>query len=125
MSKVLRIIGILVVVLALIGAGFMFMQRRQAEAEADEVVVTAPVTRGDIREVVSATGNVVADRQATLTFASSGSIAEVLVEKGQEVEAGEVLARLDTSTAGVADCPLPGQPGHGAGPAGAGAAAGQ
>ncbi len=98
MSKALRIIGVLVVILALAGAGFMFVQRQQAEADADDVVVTAPVSRGDIKEVVSATGNVAADQQTTLTFASSGTIEEVLVEKGQEVKAGDVVASLDTST---------------------------
>ena len=40
----------------------------------------------------------VADQQASLTFASSGEIAEVLVDKGQQVELGEVLARVDTTS---------------------------
>lgn len=98
MSKAVRIVGIVVVILALAGAGLMFMQRQQAEAETGTAPVTAIVTRGDIGELVSATGNVAADRQATLAFASSGAIAGVPVEKGQEVEEGEVLASLDTST---------------------------
>jgi HlyD family secretion protein len=98
MSKAVRIIAILIVILALAGAGFMFRQRQQAEAEADVAPATVPVSRGDIQELVSATGNVAADRQTTLTFASSGTIEEVLVEKGQEVQAGDVLAALDTSS---------------------------
>jgi HlyD family secretion protein len=98
MSKALKIIGILAVVLILAGAGFMFVRRQGASAEADTAPVTTAVTRGSIEELVSATGNVVADRQATLTFASSGTIADVAVEKGQAVEAGQVLAALDTAS---------------------------
>jgi HlyD family secretion protein len=99
MKNVLRIGGILIVALALVAAGFFVLQRPQLQSNAaEEAVPTAVVTRGSIEETVSATGNVVADRQASLTFASSGKIVEVLVKEGQEVQAGQVLARLDTAS---------------------------
>jgi HlyD family secretion protein len=65
---------------------------------ADATPATAVVSRGSIEEVVSATGNVASDRQVSLAFASSGEIAEVFVIAGQQVEAGQVLARLGTTS---------------------------
>ena len=59
-------------------------------------VATAQVTRGDISMTVSVSGNIAAPDKRTLSFAAPGTIAEVLVEKGDEVEAGEVLASLET-----------------------------
>lgn len=46
-----------------------------------------------------ASGYVVARRQATVSAEITGRIAEVLVEEGTEVAAGEVLARLDDTRA--------------------------
>jgi HlyD family secretion protein len=99
MKKVLTIGGLIVVALVLVAAGVLFLRRQQFQsASAEDAAPTAVVARGSIEETVTATGNVVADQQASLTFASSGEIASVLVEKGQQVELGEVLARLDTAS---------------------------
>jgi HlyD family secretion protein len=99
MKKALRIGGVVLVALVLVAAGALFLRRQQFQpASAEEAITTAVVTRGSIEETVSATGNVVADQQASLTFASSGEIAEVLVDKGQQVERGDMLARLDTAS---------------------------
>lgn len=46
-----------------------------------------------------ASGYVVARRQATVSAEITGRIAEVLVEEGTRVEAGEILARLDDARA--------------------------
>lgn len=46
-----------------------------------------------------ASGYVVARRQATVSAEITGRIAEVLVEEGTRVEAGEILARLDDTRA--------------------------
>lgn len=60
--------------------------------------LTARVTRGSIEETVSAAGNVAANSQSTLTFISSGRIAEVLVVEGERVDTGQVLARLESGS---------------------------
>jgi multidrug efflux pump subunit AcrA (membrane-fusion protein) len=86
----------LVLVLALIGAGAVLLQRSTRSAAAEDAPETVVVEAGSIEEMVSASGNVAPEGEATLAFASSGPIAEVLVEVGQQVEAGQVLARLDT-----------------------------
>ncbi len=57
----------------------------------------APVASGSPAEqaVLDATGYVTARRQATVSAKVTGRVAEVLIEEGQRVRAGEVLARLD------------------------------
>jgi HlyD family secretion protein len=47
--------------------------------------------------VVSAEGFVVPDQDADLSFKVGGQVAEVLVAEGDEVQAGQVLIRLDSS----------------------------
>jgi RND family efflux transporter MFP subunit len=51
--------------------------------------------------VLDATGYVTARRQATVSAKITGKVSEVLIEEGQQVEAGDVLARLDDSEARV------------------------
>lgn len=95
MKTGLRIGAVLLVAAVLIGAGALVLRRQAGTAEAEATLATAVVSRGSIEEMVSATGNVQAERQAVLAFETSGRIAEVLVGVGETVEAGEVLARLD------------------------------
>src|SRR5262245_40559470 len=48
---------------------------------------------------LDASGYVVARRQATVSSKATGRVAEVLIEEGQRVEQGQVIARLDASSA--------------------------
>lgn len=54
----------------------------------------APVQQRDA-SVLDATGYVVARRQATVSAQVTGQVVEVLIEEGQRVEEGQLLARLD------------------------------
>ena len=47
---------------------------------------------------LDASGYVVARRQATVSSKATGRVAEVLIEEGQRVEEGQVIARLDPSS---------------------------
>jgi RND family efflux transporter MFP subunit len=47
---------------------------------------------------VTATGKVAAESEVTLSFDTSGRIARVLVQEGQQAKAGDVLAELDTTS---------------------------
>ena len=49
--------------------------------------------------VLDATGYVTARRQATVSSKITGRVQEVLIEEGQRVEEGQVLARLDPTDA--------------------------
>ena len=61
----------------------------------ETVTVEAPGANG---AVLNASGYVVARRLATVSSKVTGRVSEVLFEEGAEVEAGQVLARLDRST---------------------------
>ncbi|MDR7135420.1 RND family efflux transporter MFP subunit [Lysobacter niastensis] len=62
-------------------------------------VKTAPVTTigngGSSASVLDATGYVVARRMATVSAKITGKVREVMIEEGQKVEAGQVMATLD------------------------------
>jgi RND family efflux transporter MFP subunit len=64
-------------------------------------VTTAPVraiSSGDAERIVlNASGYVTARRKATISAKITGKVAEVLIEEGMRVKAGQVLARLDNS----------------------------
>jgi RND family efflux transporter MFP subunit len=65
----------------------------------------APVSEraaGSQAAVLNATGYVTARRRATVSSKITGKVMEVNVEEGQEVRQGQVLARLDDSTARAA-----------------------
>lgn len=79
-------------------AGWTFYQSYRAEqARAAEAAAlrTETIQRGDIVASVSATGAILPEHEAHLSFGMPGTVAAVLVESGQTVERGQVLARLD------------------------------
>lgn len=56
-----------------------------------------PVVRGDVAEVVEATGNLAPAAQVNVTFAIAGTLQEVRVRTGDAVKKDQVLAVLDTT----------------------------
>src|SRR5258706_2034340 len=65
---------------------------------AQSAVRRATVDKGEVQLTIGATGKIVVDQQANLSFDQSGQVQEVLVKEGQQVQAGQLLARLDDST---------------------------
>ncbi len=72
-------------------------QDEQARLAALAALRTESIGRGDLVAVVSATGSLQPDRQASLFFLVPGTVQAVLVESGQTVTAGQVLARLNSA----------------------------
>jgi RND family efflux transporter MFP subunit len=56
------------------------------------------VTRGNLETDITPTGNLLMPHQTNLTFGSSGTVAEVLVQMGDTVKEGQELAELDTTS---------------------------
>jgi len=93
-----RIIAVLLVIAVIGGSWYLYQQRlRPSEPATPAGIVTAKVERSSIESTVSATGSVSAERVANLIAPGSGTVAEVLIEEGDRVTAGQVVARLDTS----------------------------
>lgn len=82
------------VLLVIILAGFLFFRVRNGNAV--EVEAAQPA-RQDIRESVSASGEVRARKYSELLFSSTGELDDIFVEKGDIVKKGEKIARLDTT----------------------------
>jgi HlyD family secretion protein len=66
----------------------------ESAAPASPAAAVAPVA-----SVLDASGYVVARRQATVSAKITGKVVAVLIEEGQRVEAGDVIARLDDANA--------------------------
>jgi RND family efflux transporter MFP subunit len=87
----LAIAGALLV-LALIGWAVF---GREKAIEVQTANVTALDNGGGSASVLDATGYVVARRMATVSAKITGKVREVLIEEGQRVEAGQIMATLD------------------------------
>jgi len=93
-----RFVSIVLILAVMIGgswAGYQFFaQAKEPQTPNWESVV---VTRGTIVSTVSATGNIEPAARVLLSFKGAGRVAEVLVQEGQVVKAGDILARLETA----------------------------
>ena len=82
------------VMLAVLAAAFFLWRNRQDAALVRTVPATASTQAGP-KTVLNASGYVTARRQATVSSKVTGQIIEVLVEEGQKVQAGQIVARID------------------------------
>ena len=89
---------ILIIVAVLAGGVYGFTRWRAAQQASTTAPQTSTVQRGDLQAVVSSSGTVRSAQSLDLTFGTSGTVSEVLVEIGDEVKAGQELAKLDTAT---------------------------
>ena len=69
----------------------------EAETGMTTEVRAMPVRTGTVSSYIKATGNLEAAEEASLSFDIDGTVAEIFVERGDIVEEGDVLARLDTT----------------------------
>src|SRR6266542_2944093 len=96
-SKRFRTLGIIgtVVIVALILAGKTFLSGKASTAtmNADAKVVSVVAA-----ETVDASGSLEAQPFASLTWNTSGVVDEVYVKAGDQVSAGDVLMKLNTSS---------------------------
>jgi RND family efflux transporter MFP subunit len=87
--------GVLVLLAVLGGAGWMLLGQRAIVVQTAAAV--APSAGGEAGAVLQATGYVTARRQATVSAQITGTLTAVLIEEGDHVKQGQVLARLDDS----------------------------
>src|SRR6185503_2538157 len=75
-------------------AGGVYVWRAQS-ATSDTAVRAVPVVAGDLTIDVEDSGNVQAARAVDLPFQVGGQVREVLVKPGDQVRAGQALARIE------------------------------
>ena len=86
---------ILLAAVALVFVGSQLMGGNQANAA--EGIQTVVVERSTLRASVDATGSVAPETRLELSFKSAGRVAEIMVEEGDQVKGGEILAKLETA----------------------------
>ena len=85
-----------IAILLLAIAAWAFTRGRGKEVKVAPAKAVAAQSRG---AVLNASGYVTARRQATVSSKVTGKVAEVFIEEGMHVKAGQELARLDASVA--------------------------
>jgi HlyD family secretion protein len=93
--RVMLVVTSLVLIAAIVALIWWFLRPKKA-AVVQTVVVQASAS-GEDKTLLNAAGYVTARRAATVSSKITGKVVEVLVEEGMKVEAGQVLARLDSS----------------------------
>ncbi|MCC5909660.1 MAG: efflux RND transporter periplasmic adaptor subunit [Clostridiaceae bacterium] len=86
-----KIVGIITILVIATG-GIFFVMNREATVEVD----TIAVEEGHIAKYVEEIGVVKTERNANVYAVTAGRVTEVLVEVGDEVKRGDLLARMDT-----------------------------
>ena len=106
MVKNKRLWWILLAVVLVGGAGelcIIITQTAVADTTDEEPEIqTSIVRQGDITISATGAGNVVPVEEVTLSFGANGTLTELLVQVGSEVQAGDVLARIDDTDAQAA-----------------------
>lgn len=88
--------GIVVLILGVAsGTGFALLRGQRFEVEVATVI--APSSDTGSTAILQATGYVTAHHQATVSAQVSGTLTEVLVDEGDHVQKGQVLARLESA----------------------------
>src|SRR5690625_93290 len=90
------VLAALVVLLALVAGGAWWVSQARA-VEVHTVTAVAPSISQGQGAVLQATGYVTARRKATVSAQIIGTLTQVLIEEGDHVKKGQVLARLEDS----------------------------
>jgi HlyD family secretion protein len=82
---------------ALLTVGAVATVWATSSTAADARFVTATAATGDVTQTYLATGSISRDNNVTATFTVDGTVRKVHVAIGDEVQAGDLLARLNTA----------------------------
>jgi len=98
MKKVLKILPRIILVVLIIGAIILYIASRN-NINSLPVYDTEKVLKGNITLTVSASGAVISAKKENVTINSTNKVTQVMVQVGDPVKAGALLAKLDDSTA--------------------------
>jgi HlyD family secretion protein len=78
------------------GGGFGLLRKNQT-SNRDLSKYTTTVRQGSLAGVITASGEVEADRRVNVSPKRQGQLRELYVDEGDQVQAGQALARMDPS----------------------------
>jgi HlyD family secretion protein len=97
MKRVAMIVLVLAVIIGVTVAGYQFLNPEPYSITDDPDVDVVDIERDTILATINATGRIEPEAEVLIGFeANNGVVDEVLVDRGQPVRAGMVLARLET-----------------------------
>ncbi len=88
----------IVLAIAIAAAAWALLRSPAIEVETATAVASSGAA-GSGSAVLNASGYVIARRQATVSSKVTGKVSEVMIEEGMNVKEGQLIARLDDSTA--------------------------
>jgi HlyD family secretion protein len=95
MRKYLNKRNIFIAVFLVLIVGLWWRGKQAAAAKAAIAVKTVDVTRGDVVSSITVSGEIAADKQATLNFPAPGKLSYIGVKVGDQAKNGHILAALD------------------------------
>ena len=93
MKKAVKWIILLLVLVAAAWAAWLFFKPKN-----EVKYLTEPVTRGDISQTVSATGEISPSNLVTVGAQASGQIKKLYVTLGQQIKKGDLVAEINSTT---------------------------
>ena len=96
LSNKWTILSLIALVVILSSALYYYSSMQTGEQE--QTVETSTISTGDIILTATGLGSLVPQDEVSLSFKNEETVNEVLVELGEQVQAGQVLARLDSGT---------------------------
>ena len=100
-KTVQRVIAVIAVVLLVLLAGVLYVRqrvRRSVTAQSGSNVKSVTVTTGAIKATVSGSGTLESEDVVDLTVPSTVKVEKLYAEQGDAVQAGDLLAAVNTST---------------------------
>ncbi len=99
MKRLIIPLAVVLIILLIGGMGYLGFRSTQSNTTAlpQTIPQTIAVSRGDVEKTVTAPGKLVGTKEATLTMDVGGRLKELNVRPGDAVQAGEILAVLDTT----------------------------
>jgi HlyD family secretion protein len=82
----------------LTGAGYYYYATLQEGTKNEAVIETSTIGTGDIILTAAGIGEIIPSEEVSFGFKNNGRVSEVLVSLGDNVEKGQVLARLESQT---------------------------
>lgn len=99
--RVIKIIIIVAVILLLLFVALIFLRRSVSEKfgqNASEEILSATVSTGSISTTVYGSGRLIDDDTENITVPEGVEITDVKVSAGDQVQAGDILASVDSAT---------------------------
>ncbi len=99
MKYLIILLAVVLVILLIGGVGYLGFRSTQSNTatSAQTIPQTVEVSRGDVEKTVTAPGKLVGTNETTLTMDVGGRLDKLDVRPGDAVQAGQVLAALDTT----------------------------